>query len=479
MKQGFSFLLMLTILWCASSALAYEATLSTLWPLWDYRASAELEYKSVHLLGPLLKYETKGVETEYTLRPLFYRAVDNEGASETDVLYPVFGHRREKGINRFHILHLLKYDYGAPETGSRNRSYFFPFLFYGEEEQGKYMAFFPIHGTLYNWFGRDRISFTLFPVYSRTERDSTRIDNILWPFFARVSGENESGFKAWPIYGQSRKENVYRKKFFLWPIFFSESLDLDTDNPREMRAVWPFYVKEDSPNRSSRTILWPFFSKIENREKGYVVWHAPWPLVRVTKGEKHHGLRFLPFFSDETIDVKRHRWYLWPLYKIEEMDTELMMRHSHRVLFFLYSDVREVKYEVGDSMHRIEFWPLFGYKNTNGVKHLHVLSLLEPFFPEKVAIERLWSPLWRVYQQKWDQKGNRAVSLLWNLYWSETQGDRLAWELFLIVKYIKKSEEESDLTFLKGLVRYRKGNSGKQLNLFYLPWGFHWGRDAG
>lgn len=479
MKQGFSFLLMLTILWCASSALAYDATLSTLWPLWDYRASDAADYKSTHLLGPLLKYETKGFETEYALRPLFYRAVDDEGVSETDVLYPLFGHKKEQDSSSFHVLRLLTFDHGSPASGSRNRSYLFPFFFYGEEEQGKYKAFFPIHGTLYNWFGRDRISFTLFPLYGRTERKGTRIDNVLWPFFARISGENESGFKAWPIYGQSQKEGVYRKKFFLWPVFFSESLRLNTDNPQEVRAAWPFYIRKDSPRKSSRTVLWPFFSKVENREKEYVTWNAPWPLVRVTKGDKYHGLKILPFFSDETMDVKRERWYLWPVFKIEEMNSELIMRRRDRVLFFLYSDLREVKYETGDSLRRIDFWPFFGYKNVNGVSHLHVLSLVEPFFPNNQSIERLWSPLWRVYQQKWDQQGNRVVSLLWNLYWSEKQGDRLAWELFPVIQYRKDSQAESDISFLKGLVRYRKDLDGKQLNLFYLPWGIHWGRDAG
>ena len=479
MKQGFSFLLMLTILWCASSALAYDATVSTLWPLWDYRASDAADYKSTHLLGPFLKYETKGFETEYALRPLFYRGVDDEGLSETDVLYPVFGYKSDGDSGSFHIFRLLSYNFGENESDTDDRSYLFPFLFYGEEEQGKYWAFFPIYGTLYNWFGRDRISFTLFPLYSRTERKSTRIDNVLWPFFARISGENESGFKAWPIYGRSQKEGVYRKRFFLWPIFFSESLRLNTDNPQEVRAAWPFYISKDSPKRSSRTILWPFFSKVENREKEYVTWNAPWPLVRVTKGDKYHGLKILPFYSDETMDVKRERWYLWPIYKIEEMNSELIMRRRDRVLFFLYSDVREVKYETGDALRRIDFWPFFGYKNVNGVSHLHVLSLIEPFFPNNQSIERLWSPLWRIYQQKWDQQGNRVVSLLWNLYWSERQGDRLAWEFFPVVEYRKDSQLESDVSFLKGLVRYRKGRDGKQLNLFYLPWGIHWGRDSG
>lgn len=475
MKQGLSLLLVLTLLCCATSAFAADATLSTFWPFFDYRASDSADYQSLHVLGPFLKHETKGNETEYTLRPLFYRAVDDGGVSQTDVLYPVFGHKRGEGFNRFHLFHLLHYDFGERETGSRKRSYLFPFLFYGEEEQGRYMAFFPFGGTLYNWFGRDRISFTLFPLYSRTERGTTRVDNVLWPFFAKITGEGESGYKFWPFYGQSQKQGVYRKKFFLWPVFFSESVDLDGENPMEVRAAWPFYVSKDSPQMSYRSVLWPFFSRTENRVKDYTVWNAPWPLVRVTKGEKYHGLRILPFYADETMDVKRQRWYLWPVYKIEEMSTELIERRRDRVLFFLYSDLKETKWDMGESKRRVDLWPLFGYKRTNGVSHLHVLSLIEPFFPENHSIERLWSPLWRIYQQKWDQQGNHVVSLLWNLYWHERQGEQVAWELFPLIDYRKESASKSKVRFLKGLLSYSNDASGKKLNLFYLPWGIHWG----
>lgn len=476
MKCGTSLLLLLFFLWRPALSSASEASLATFWPILDYRASLAADYQSLHLLGPFLKYESKGSETEYALRPLFYRAVDEENVSQTDVLYPLFGHKSERGASSFHLLRLLQYDFGPRESGSRNRSYLFPFLFYGEEEEGRYLAFFPFGGTLYRWFGRDRISFALFPLYSHTERDTTHIDNILWPFFARIKGENESGFKLWPIYGQSRKEGVYQKRFFLWPFFFSESTGLDDEQPVHFSAAWPFYIDRRSAESTYRAVLWPFFSRTENLAKGYTSWNLPWPLVRFTTGEDYRGVKILPFYADETIDVKRQRWYLWPIYKIEEMDSGLLTRRRDRVLFFLYSDLKEDKWEAEKSLRRIDLWPLFGYKRTNGVKHLHIFSLLEPFFPENPAIERLWSPLWRLYQQKWDNQGHKVVSLLWNLYWYEDQGERKAWELFPFVEYSQESPVASDLRFLKGLVRFRTGGDGKQLNLFYLPWGLHWGR---
>ena len=108
------------------------------------------------------------------------------------------------------------------------------------------------------------------------------------------------------------------------------------------------------------------------------------------------------------------------------------------------------------------------------MSHLHILSLLEPFFPGNESIERLWAPLWRIYQQKWDQQGNHVISLFWNLYWRERQGEKVAWELFPVIQYRKESAHETDVRFLKGLIRYRSDDNGRQLNLFYLPWGLHW-----
>ena len=475
MKRGILLLWVLIVSCCATTAIAADATLSTMWPVYDYRASEAADYQSLHMFGPFIKYETKGGESEFAVRPFFFSAADDEGNSETDILYPIFTHKSDSESSSSNIIQLFSIDHGSRESGSSNRNYLFPFFFYGEEEQGTYEAFFPVAGTLYNWFGRDRIYFVLFPLYSHTERKTTHIDNVLWPIFAKISGEEESGFKLWPIYGQSSKRGVYRKKFFLWPIFFSESTKLDTDNPLETRAAWPFYVSKESPEKSYRAFLWPFFSKAENRVKGYTVWNAPWPLVRVTKGDRYHGLKVLPFFSDETLDVKRERWYLWPIYKIEEMKTELVESRRDRILFFLYSDRYEVKFETGDAKRRVDLWPLFGYQRVNGVSHLHVLSLVEPFFPNNQSIERLWSPLWRIYQQKWDQQGNSAVSLLWNLYWHEKQVGKLAWELFPIAEYRKESADQTSFRFLKGLVSYQNGDNGKQLNFFYLPWGFRWG----
>lgn len=478
MLRGIVFLWV--FLFCLSAQLvcADDSTILTAWPLLDYRADEQLDYHSLHLLGPLVKRESTGNGSVTALRPLFYRQGDDGGTSSLDVVYPLWSYRTAPDNTRFNAIHLLSGDFGSRESGSSNRFHLFPFLFYGSGEEGseRYFGLFPFGGTIKGWFGRDAIHFALFPLYSRTYQQGRRTDNLLWPFFAQIRGEEEQGFKIWPLYGQSRKTGVYAKRFFLWPIFFFEDNGLDTENPTSKRAAWPFYVSSESPQESYRSWLWPFFSRLENRPKAYTELSLLWPLVRITRGETRHGLRLLPFYADETVAANRKRWFGWPLYKIEETQTDRFYRVRHRVLFFLYSDLVEKQLTTGSEKRRIDFWPLFGYSRKEGVSHLHVLSFLEPFFPENRGIENSWAPLWRFYQQKWDSHGNRVVSLFWNLYWQEKRGDALAWELFPLVEYSRNHRQERHLSLLKGLLQYHSGVEGRKLRLFYLPWALPLGK---
>lgn len=451
-----------------------EDQVRTFWPLFDYRSSPVHNYSSLHLLGPLFKLESKGTETDFSLRPLLFHAWETDGEDTySEVLYPVGSGKTGRGLTAFQSIQLLQYDFGEAEEGSDNEFMLFPFLFYGEhEERGRFFALFPLGGTLYEKFGRDEIKFTLFPLYGRTVKGSTATTNILYPFFARMQGEDESGFKFWPLYGQSEKIGVYRKKFALWPIFYSQDLGLDSNNPRQRRGVFPLYTSDLSPQRQARTVLWPFFSHIEDQQRGYEEWNLPWPLVRLTSGRYKEGVRVLPFFADERVGAGRNRWFLWPLYKIEEIDSDFLYRRRDRVLFFLYSDlIEDSKDPESSPKRRRAFWPLFQYESKNGVHHFSTLALLEPFFPDNGGIQRNWAPLWRLYQTRWDDRGNEISSLLWNLYWKERRGDDLAWELFPLVNYRQEKQQVTELSLLKGLISFRQQQFGRKLHLFYLPWG--------
>ena len=62
-------------------------------------------------------------------------------------------------------------------------------------------------------------------------------------------------------------------------------------------------------------MLWPFFNVIDDREKKYREWDAPWPLVEFARGEGKTTTRVLPFFSQAQNATLEDDFYLWPIYK--------------------------------------------------------------------------------------------------------------------------------------------------------------------
>ncbi|MDT8441961.1 MAG: hypothetical protein RQ723_09915 [Desulfuromonadales bacterium] len=446
-------------------------SVQTLWPLVDSRGDGS-DFYSLHLLGPLLKYQRQNERREFALRPLFYYSATADGSSELDILYPVAVHRDDGTTQSTRVLQLLNLEQGeATEYGLHKRSfYLFPFLFYGEHaEHGRYAALFPLGGSLHGWFGRDRIRFTLFPFYSRTEKGERRVENVFWPFFARISGPQESGFKVWPLYGQTEQPEREKRTFFLWPLGFTETRWSPSGAAERQGGFLPFFYWRESVDESYRSLLWPFFNFKEDRRRDYREWNFPWPLVRTLRGETRFGNRFLPLYADETLEQVRRRWYLWPVVNIDSLQSDLVERSETRLLYFLYRDLAERVPDTGAQRRRILCWPLFGLQQENGLSHLHALALLEPLLPDNENIVRLWAPLWRVYQQKWDRQGTSIGSLLWNLVWWERRDDALAWEVFPLVDY-RRCGDRLDLRFLKGLFGYRADGGARQLRLFFLPW---------
>lgn len=450
---------------------AREGSIFTLWPVVDYRAAPQDQFSSVGVAGPFLRIEKSETKRRFGLRPLYYRESDDQGRVENDILYPLMTYRSNENEKSFQLFHLLTMD-SNPDDG---RDFMlFPFLFYRNPPRGEgYFAFFPLGGKILNRFGRDRIEFALFPLYSKTERKGRETTNLLWPFFSLTRGEDESGWAFWPLYGGAKKEGVYRRNFFLWPFFFSSDERLDTPDPLHTRAFFPFFYFADSPTRTDHTYLWPFFSHIEDGRKDFEEWNFPWPIFRVIDGKDRQMLRFLPFYSDDRTEKSRARWYLWPLYKEEESFTPTFSSQRQRVLYFLYNNTKEEFPGEGRAYkRRTDFWPLFSFEEKDGLARFSTLAILEPFFPANEKIERNWSPLWRLYQRRWDQYGNEASTFLWNLYWKERRGEDLLFEIFPLIYYRDEENKLFEISFIKGFYRYTKDSDQTCSYLFYLPWGW-------
>lgn len=452
-----------------------EGAIFTLWPLIDYRESPKEGFSNLSILGPLFKLQHRGKERDIAVRPFFFNTSNpTDDTSSTSYLYPIASSEKSADAETTQILKLYQNNiFRKGEENQQKDSMLFPFYIRGTSESyGPYLSVFPFYGDLYERFWRDEYHYVLFPLYSRTVKKGTTSRNYLYPIFSTIEGEKESGFQVWPIYGQSAKEGVYRKRFVLWPIFFDEHLGLNTDSPTHKLLVWPFYTSTESPDISSRRYIWPFFGYSIDRGKHIEEKDYLWPFFVTIKGEGRTLNRYLPVYSADKRKNSSKYWYMWPLYSHEEFDTESFSQERDRFLYFLYSDNTETWNSDGAERRKTALWPLFLYKKDyTGIRSFSFPAPIEPIV-DREGIDKSWAPLWRLYVQKWNENES-AVSFLWNLYWHETRKDDLAFELFPVVMY-RSEAKATDFKFLKGLINYKRRDSNSKLSFFWLPFGFNW-----
>lgn len=470
-----------TTLHAADGVEAGEAgTVFTFWPLIDYRESPREGFSNLAILGPLFKLQHQGEERDFAIRPLFYNSTfKRDATSQTIYLYPLAATETTPTASKVSILELFQTNiYRKGEEGEEQNRMLLPLYISGRSNKyGPYKAFFPFYGDLYERFWRDEIHFVMFPLYSRTVKRGTTNRNFLYPIISLTSGEGESGFQFWPLYGQSAKEGVYGRRFVLWPLYMQEQAGIDTANPTRKLYLFPFYAASDAPDRTSRHYLWPLVGHVDDRGKKLEEWDYFWPFWYTVRGKTQNTDSYLPFYSRMQKPEVVKQWYMWPLYSHEDLDSESYRQTRDRVLYWFYTDKRESWPVDGKERRRLAFWPLFLYNtNPRGVKSFSFPAPVEPVL-DREEIEKAWAPFWRLYLQKWNDAGDSVVSVFWNLYWHERRGDELAYEFFPLLAY-SSEQKRKELKVLKGLIRYRNIDGESNFSLLWLPFGISWGNSS-
>jgi hypothetical protein len=443
----------------------------TLWPLFDYRSSPATGYSNLSILGPLFKREHADSGTTTAIRPLFYTQSKPE-SEESDILYPLASTGSSKEGSDSQFLKLYQSHVSRAGTPEEKRdAMLFPFYISGQSEKyGPYTSVFPFYGDIYERFWRDEYHFTLFPLYGRTVKKGSTSTNYLYPFFNTVSGEKESGFAFWPLYGHSQKEGVYEKRFVLWPIYSSESLDKDGDNPTERLNLLPFYTSSQSPAQSSTHAPWPFCGVVRDGEGKVIERDFFWPFWMTASGKDSATERYLPFYSESRVKDSTSRWVMWPLYRHEGIDSARFRREKTSLLYFLFHRTDESWPLVGKERAQSAFWPLYAWKrDEDGVSTLSLPALVEPVIWND-GVEHNWAPLWRIFIARWDDKGDGATSILWNLFWRERRGAESAWELSPLVSY-RSTRQGTEFRLLKGLFGYATEKGRTSLSILWIPFG--------
>lgn len=436
----------------------------------DFRLTLAPGHRT-EIAGPLFFREESEGTRVWGVPPLFSRTTNPElELEEYDVIYPLLTYDRYGGQYRWQFMQLFNLAGGETQTETnRDRFTIFPIYFQqrSSDPEENYTALFPLYGTLKHRFNRDEIQFAAFPVYAKTRRREVVTRNYLFPVFHWRTGESLRGWQVWPLaahetkgvttrtngFGDITTIGGHERWNFLWPIFSDQRNYLGTANAEWQQALLPAYYLHRSPQRDQTTVLWPFFSRIEDRGKRYLEWQAPWPFIVVANGEGKKARRFWPLFGYARGSNLVTRAYLWPVYRYSHLRSAPLDRERTRILYFLYNDVSEKNLETGRTRERQALWPLYTTRRDwDGSTRLQVLALLEPILSNNKSIERNYSPLWSLWRSERNaETGDSSQSLLWNLYRRERTG----------------ATKRTSLLF--GLYQHRSGPEGRKLRLFFIP----------
>lgn len=430
-----------------------------------------VEGRRIEAAGPLFSSERRAQWDQWALSPfLSYRRDRSRDQTEFDLLYPLLTVDRFGEEYKVRWFLMTSWTGGREQVGHEVRRFtLFPFFFSQRSPvpPENYTALFPLYGTLKHRLLRDETHFVMFPLYARTRKKDVVTDNYLYPLVHVRRGEGLRGWQFWPFLGNevkavTQRTNAFdevatlgghRKFFALWPLYFESDLGIGTTNPVTQRVLLPFYSLTRSPLRDSSTYLWPLFTYTEDREKGYWEWDSPYPLIVFARGPGKNTDRIWPFYSRARTPTSESRFYAWPLYKVNRIQSPPLARKRERICFYLYSNIAETNLSRGTTFRRKDLWPLYTtYRDHEGNARFQALAVLEPILPFNKAMERNYSPLWSLW--RWERNpAERAssASLLWNFY-----------------RYERRSEARKySLCF--GLFQYQSTPAGRRVRLFYVP----------
>jgi hypothetical protein len=422
-------------------------------------------------LGPLFYQQEKETEKTWAVPPLFSYDLDPAVESrEFDLLYPLLTYERFGLEYRWQFIQVFSLAGGQNQAGQlAKRITLFPLYFQqrSPDPARNYTALLPFYGHIKDRLFRNDIFFVLFPLYLETRKRDVVTDNYLFPIFHLRHGDGLRGWQFWPLVGHEHKDVTTRtngfgdveiigghdRTFALWPVYFYQNNGLGTENPEKFRATWPLYTCSRSPPRDATTVLWPFFTWVDDRAKKYHEWEGPWPFIVIARGEGKTTTRFWPLFSRAHNDTMTSDFYFWPIYKYNRLHTGPLDRERTRILFYLFVDVTEKNLETGAERGRVDLWPLFAWRRDfNGCRRLQILAPVEPVLPNNRGIERNWSPLWSLWRAENNPRaGSTSQSLLWNLYRRDT------------------TPAARKCSLLFGFFQYQSDSEMKKIRLFYIP----------
>lgn len=293
----------------------------------------------------------------------------------------------------------------------------------------------------------------------RTAPDGTSVRMLRPLFLHEAKGEQETMYFLYPLITWRRDGPDSRFSFFqlvndlrepgfggervhgldVWPVYFSRQTG---DPATSYRGLLP--IGGEIKNRFGKDRMswaaFPLYFRVEKdgRHTDYV----PWPFLRFTDGNGHHGFEFWPLFGH----VARagdydNQYYLWPLiYKqTKHLGEPAGPGATRESLGFLPFYTRTTSPGFVDENY---LWPFFGYTDRTAPKRYHETRYFWPLLVQGRGGERYvnrWAPLythsivkgydktwfvWPLFRNaRWSEQGvaNERNQFFFFVYWSHEQ----------------------------------------------------------
>jgi len=425
-----------------------------------------------------------GAVTYWALRPLASHSRSSPERSESKFLPPLGSLVLTPRERIYQLLPLARYSRQSYADAPDTWTFFgLPGVYWSKTNDGRVVrAVVPFGGVVEHFLSFDRLSFVLFPLFMRYERNGRVTTHFLFPFFswsrpAPVEGEvddrtaQETGgdeWRLWPLAGVNRRQGRYERWFFLWPFFHWQRNDLQLSPEKQERRwmVWPLFgTRERGPSRSWMA-LWPFFGYSSNPDKEFWAWDGPWPFVvmqRPGTTDQARRTRVWPLYSRFEGDGMTSTHVLWPIVNVRhekygdlEKDTTLVLP------FYQAWDKRSPE---GLSRWRKVFPFYSHYRSEVDDESSFAFPAPSPFTWRLDFIEEHYAWMWELYSQR--RKGERVRERSWLGLWRREKDEREDRRSFVGLwarrDYQRDGEATREQSVLFGLLRWRSSPEGVTL----------------
>lgn len=439
-------------------------------PFYSTCSDASLDSSAWNAAGPVLESVASGPVDRFAFRPFYSREVDQRGRLVTDVLWPLASFRTWRGESDWRVLTAFGHDDDVSDPASPYRVWLLPLVFLGRNDSGQdYGAVFPLGGRIDNWFGRDEVSFILFPLYARSRLNDLQTHHVLWPLISRTTGKDVKQTRVFPFYGYSRRPDAMDRRFVLWP-FWTQVRDRRPGESGGGFMLFP--VIGHVRMKGQETWMWlpPLFRYTKG--EGGASGGCPWPLVQWERG-KRDKMYVWPIYGRRSADGDTVSFWVWPFIWRGRTEQGGELRQRFRVFPLYAQESRQVK--GGDAVRvsdrYVSVWPLLSYNRQESNTVVRMLDLWP--FRDTAPVERNLAPWWTVFSRYRSDEGTGG-RVLWGLArWSTSYDGRRYRSVFPLVSIESAAGEKGfrEWNVLKGAAGYRRDVDGGTFRLLYfLRW---------